>query len=211
MARRASRMLSLRRVLEGVGEGSGISRAIIRELGGGDRVGQEVAKMLLLGNAIETSLRPLSEEGSEEESMLASLIVAAPSSSAPMVGRTGGALATTLERWVNERESRALEQKVLRFRGLVTSGILGAVTAMAATLGPLVGSLSSALGAPSGPGALVYGAAAMTAIGSGTLGAYTSGRRFYANVAVALAAFGIVFLAASPLAAVSVTGLWGVK
>lgn len=206
-----SRMLSLRRVLEGVGEGTGISRALVEQLREGDRVGRDVARHLLLGNQIGSSLRPLLEEGSEEESMLASLIVAAPSSSSPMVGRTGGTLASTLERWAEAKESRGMEQKVLRFRSLVTSGVLGAVTAMIATLGPLVGSLSSVGGPPSGPGALVYGAAAMTAIGSGALGAFMSGSRFYANVAVALGAFGIVYLAASPLAGVTVSGLWGVK
>ncbi|MDE1858411.1 MAG: hypothetical protein KGI26_05040 [Thaumarchaeota archaeon] len=205
------RIQSLRRVLEAVGQGSGVSRSIVVVMGKGGVPGRDTARLLLLGNPIRSAMAPLVEASGEEVSMLASLIVAAPKSSAPLVGRSAGAVARTLERWVEARENRALEQKVLRFRSLVTSAVLGAVTSMLATLGPLVGSLGFVGGEATGPGALVYGAAAMAAIGSGMLGAFMSGSRFYVNVAVCLAAFGLVWAAASPLGSVSAVGLWGVK
>ena len=97
------------------------------------------------------------------------------------------------------------------FRGLVTSGILGAVTAMIAALGPLVGALGTFGGAPSDPSALAYCAAAMAAISSGMLGTFITGRGFYQYVLAALAAYGVVWAAASPLGSVSPAGLWGVK
>jgi hypothetical protein len=211
MNKDVSRIISLRRILEKTGEGSGLSRAIVEELGRTDGLGEGAARLLLLGNAITDSMRPMVEGTSEEVSMLASLIVAAPRSSAPLVGKSGGAIASTVERWVKAKESRALEQRVLRFRSLVTSGVLGAVTAMVASLGPLIGNLSfGGVGSP-GSGALVFGAAAMAAISSGMLGAFMGGRGFYLYVVVALGAFIAVSAAALPLASVPSVSLWGVK
>jgi hypothetical protein len=211
MNKDASMILSLRRVLEKTGEGSGVSRAVVEELGRTEGAGRASARLLLLGNTIADSLRPMVEGTSEEVSLLASLVVAAPGSSAPLVGRSGGAIASTVERWVKVKESRALEQRVLRFRSLVTSGVLGAVTAMIASLGPLIGNLSFTGGATTGSGALLFGAAAMAAISSGMLGAFMGGRRFYLNVIVALGAFTLVSVAAIPLASVPAVSLWGVK
>lgn len=211
MNRDVLRILSLKRVLESAGQGSGMARSIVEELGGDDGLGREGARLLLLGNPISTAMRPIIEGGAEEVSLLASLIVAAPKSSAPLVGTSGGAIAHTLEGWAKARENRALEQKVLRFRSLVTSAVLGAVTAMLASLGPMVGTLGFGAGPGVDPGALIYGAAAMTAISSGMLGVYMSGKGFYVNVAASLAVFGIVCAVASPLASVPSVGLWGVK
>lgn len=206
-----SMVLSLRRVLESAESGMGMARSIVKELRGAQREGADSARMTLLGFPLAVSLRPLVEGKSEEVSMLASLIVSTPRSSAVLVGRSGGELANTLERWVKVKENGRLEQKVLRFRSLITSGVLGGVTAMVASLGPLVGNLSFA--APSAPGAaaLVPAAATMTAVSSGMLGLFMSGRGLFLNVAVALLVFAAVSAVASPLTAIPSVGLWGVK
>jgi hypothetical protein len=206
-----ARILSLKRILESVAQGSGISRSAVQELRGTDRLGKEAARGLLLGYPVPLAMRPMMDHGAAEVAMLASLVAAAPGSSAPAVGRRGSAVARTLERWVKAKEARALEQKVMRFRSLVTSGVLGAVTGMVATLGPMVGSLGFGGGQGPGGGALVYGAAAMTAVSSGLLGAFMSGRGLYVNVALSLATFGLVCAVASPLATVTSVSLWGVK
>jgi hypothetical protein len=205
-----SSLLSLRRALESAGQGAGMARSVVVALGRGGGVGAEAARRLLLGGSIPSAMEPLMAEGTEEVAMLASLVVAAPKSSAPVLGRSAGAVAKTLERWAKEKESRALERRVMRFRGVVTSGVLGAVTAMLATLGPLVGALGSVPGEAAAGGALVYGAAAMTAVSSGMLGALMSGRGFYVNVAVSLAAFLAVGAVASPLVGGTAAGAWGV-
>ena len=144
--------------------------------------------------------------------MLASLVVSAPRSSSVMIGRSGAILADTLERWVKAKEGAKLQQKALAFRSLVTCGVLGAVTAMLASLGPLVNGLNFT-GTPSalGADALLYAAAGLTGISSGMLGLFVSGRRFYLNVTVALGVFGVVITLASPLASVSAVSLWGIK
>ena len=199
-----SAIFSLKKVLELAGEGMGMAQSLVRELRTLAPEGSEVARMVLLGYPLAVSLRPLAESRSEEVSMLTSLVVSAQGSSSALVGRNGSAFAATLERWVKARENGRLEMKVQRFRSLVTSGVLGAVTAMIAALGPLVGNRSFLGTAPdSGTGALMLAAAGMTAISSGMLGYFMSGRRFYQNVVVALLVFAFVDLLASPLANIS--------
>jgi len=199
---------SLRKVLESASEGKGVARSVVEELRLSPLPWSQAAKLLLLGYPLKTSLEPL-REAPAEAAMLASLIIAAPRSSALLVGRRGEVLAGTLETWVRAKESRRLEEKVMRFRSMVTSGVLGAVTAMVSSLGPLVGSLSFQGSAPAAdPTALLVGGAAMAAIGSGVLGFYMSGRGFPVNVAVTLGVFALVGAAASPLGGLSPTTLW---
>ena len=204
-------VLSLRRVLESAEAGMGMSQAVVRELGPVPLAGVGAARMLLLGFPLGVSLRELVEGRSEEVGMLASLAVSSPRSSTALVGQSGGELAVTLERWVKLRENGRLEQKVLRFRSVITCGVLGAVTAMVATLGPLVGSLSFTAPSTQGTLELIPAAGVMTAVSSGMLGLFMSGRRMFVNVAIALASFAVVWAVASPLASFSSVTMWGVK
>ena len=203
-------VLSLRRVLESARDGKGMSRSIVDELGHASP-NSEPARLLLLGYPLAASLKELTEHVSLEVAMLASLIVSTPKSSAGLVGSSGEALATTLERWVKAKESAKLEQKVLWFRSMVTSGVLGAVTAMVASLGPLVGNLNFSALPTASPQGLLLAAAGMTAVSSGMLGIFMSGRRFFVNVALSLAVFGLVSVITSPLVSVPTLTLWGVK
>ena len=205
-----SMVLSLRRVLESAAEGKGMARGLIEQLRGTSGAGSEAARMLLLGYPIPISLRLLEQTSSQEAAMLASLIISTPRSSATLVGTSGKALADTLERWVKLRENWKLEQKVLRFRSLITSAVLGAVTAIMATLGPVVGSLSFETSQPRA-GDLLPAAAVMVAVSSLMLGLYMSGRRFPVNVAVSLVVFGLVSAIAAPLATLPSVVFWGVK
>ena len=202
---------SLRRVLESAEAGMGMAQSLVRELGHRS-FGADSARMLLLGLPLSVSLRPLVESGSEEVSMLASLILSSPRSSSVLVGRRGDALAGTLERWVKLRENSVLQQKDFAFRSLITSGVLGGVTAAIAALGPLIGSLDlGGAASPVGTSALTYGAAVFSAMGSGMLGLFVSGKGFVLNVAISLATFTLVSALASPLASIPAAGLWGVK
>jgi hypothetical protein len=206
------RILALKKVLESASEGMGMAHSVAKELRRIRPNGSESARLVLLGHPLAIALRPLIESGSEEVSMLASLIVSAPRSSSAMIGRSGGILAGTLERWVGAKESGKLQQKALRFRSLVTCGVLGAVTAMIASIGPLVGSLDfTGTSQAAGSTMLLYAAAGLTGISSFMLGLFMSGRSFYLNVALALGVFTLVSTLASPLANVPAVSLWGVK
>lgn len=200
---------SLRRVLESAAQGKGVARSVVEEFRLSPPPWSRTAGMLLLGHPLRTSMESLVESSTAEAAMLASLIVASPRSSALLVGKSGETLAATLERWVRAKESRKLEEKVMRFRGMVTCGVLGAVTAMISSLGPLVGSLNFEGTAPAvDPMTLLAGSAAMAAIGSAILGLYMSGKGFPVNVAVTLGAFALVSAAASPLWGLTPTVLW---
>jgi hypothetical protein len=206
-----SAIFSLRRVLESAGDGMSMSRSLVKELRGLQPLGNESARMLLLGFPLAAALKPLARSRSEEVSMLASLMLTTPRSSSTLVGKSGGALAGTLERWVKARENGRMEQKVQRFRGLITSAVLGAVTAMIASLGPLVANLNLTGATLAYPGTLIYAAAGYVAIGSGMLGLFMSGRGFYVNIAVSMMVFAIVGTLASPLANIPLTNPWVVK
>jgi hypothetical protein len=200
---------SLRKVLESAAEGKGVARSVVEELRLSPPPWSRSARMLLLGHPLRTSLKSVIESSSAEAAMLASLIVASPRSSAQLVGKSGEILAATLERWVRAKESRKLEEKVMRFRGMVTSGVLGAVTAMISSLGPLVGSLNFGGATPAvDPTTLLAGSAAMAAIGSAILGLYMSGKGFPLNIAVTLGAFALVSAATSPLWGLTPVVLW---
>jgi len=204
-------IFAMRRVLESTGEGMGMAHSLVKELRAVRPSGFETARLLLLGHPLRISLRPLTESTSVEVSMLASLIVSAPSSSSSSIGRSGEAFAGTLEGWVKARENGRLEQRVQRFRSVVTSAVLGAVTAMIASLGPLVGNLDVTGSSHLNPAPLLYGAAGFAAISSAMLGLFMSGRRLYVNVIVSLLVYAVVYSLASPLAGVPLIGLWGVK
>lgn len=205
-------VLSLKSVLESASEGAGMSRSVVEKLSEAHSHGRESAKLILLGFPLPVALRPLLESPSPEVSMIASLAASAPRSSAVTVGKTGRALASTLGGWVRSRETRKLEMKVLRFRGLIASGVLGAVTAMLATLGPLVGSLDfTSPGQSVGAVPLLYAAGAMACLSSAMLGMYLSGRGLVANVSLTLVVFAVVAVASSPLASIPAVGLWGIK
>ena len=111
---------SLRKVLESASEGKGMARSVVEELRMTPLPWSRAAKMLLLGHPLRTAMETLLESPSGEASMLASLIVASPGSSALLVAKKGEVLAGTLERWVRAKESWKHEEKVMRFRSMVT-------------------------------------------------------------------------------------------
>lgn len=207
-----SAVISLRKVMEASAEGEGIARALVEEFRGSKPPGVGVARMLLLGLPLRSALDSYRERSSEEAGMLASLLTVAESSSATLVGRNGAFLGRTLETWIKLKENARMEQKVHRLRSVITSGVLGAVTAMVSSLGPLVGSLSFTSGVPApDPQILTLAAAVMAGIASMMLGLYMSGRGFFVNVAVTLSVFAVVTAVAGPLVNVPTVALWGVK
>lgn len=210
MTRDLPMILSMKRVLGSAEKGMGISRAFVKEFSVTNHQGRDSARSLLLGFPLKSALGPLTVGGSEEISMMSSMIVGAPRSSVFRMGRSGATLASILEGWIKAREGRALEEKVMRFRGLIASAVLGAVTSMMASLGPVIGNLGTLLtpgaSTPVGGWFLLASAAGMAAISSGMLGLYLSGRGLFINIVVTLSVFAIVALAAAPLASLPAKG-----
>lgn len=189
----------------------GVSQALVRELGGAGPQGKEVGRRLLLGLPLRLALDPISRGEHAEASMLALLVLQSRNGSALLTAKKGATFSFLAEKWVKSRENQRLEGKVRRTRGLIASGVSGAVSGMIASIGPLLGSLSNL--ASAGPPVMVsllLPAAAMAVISSAMLGLYTSGKGFYVNAAVAAAVFLLVTLAVAPLADLPTLG-WGVK
>jgi hypothetical protein len=207
-----SLILSLRKVLESVGNGRGVSQSLVRELRSSGPQGKEVAANLLLGLPLDVAARPLLKNQYDEVGMLTSLVIASAESSTSVAGKSGEALSYTMEKWVKARENARLEERVLRFRSLIASGVLGAVSSMIATIGPALGSLGFSGGQdPGASGTVLYAAAAMTLVASGMLGFFMSGRRFYVNVGASALSFILLHVVVAPLASFSQLSLWGIK
>lgn len=189
----------------------GVSQSLIRELRDAGLEGAEARRRLLLGLPPEVALRTIYKSRSAEASMLASLLISSKNSSAALTARQGKGLSYIAERWVKARENEKLESRVRRTRGLIASGVSGAVSSMIATVGPLLGSLSNiASPGTAASGSLLLPAGVMALISSGMLGLYTSGRRFYLNLAVTGLVYGLVSLAVAPLAALP-SSMWAIK
>lgn len=204
-------VLALRRVLESASEGRGVAHSLVAELPTSGSHGADIARRVLLGFPPEVSMRPTAKGVSEEVAILTQLITQAASSSALLIGAGGAELSFTLEKWVKLREARRIESRVVWFRSVITSGVLGAVTAMIGSLGPVLGSLDFLH--PQAPKAtdVVYAAAALAIVSSTMLGISLAGRKFYVNVAVTMVVFSAVDLLVSPLVNSFGGILWGIK
>ncbi|MDV3277416.1 MAG: hypothetical protein LYZ69_02985 [Nitrososphaerales archaeon] len=212
MNRDLARLLLLRHVLDSVSSGRGVSASIVKSLGAGGKEERAAARKVLLGHPPAVSLAALVSDEARELSMLASLIVNASRSSARVMGQKGEALATVLEGWLKAREARLLEGRVLQLRGYIMCAVLGAVMAIISAIGPVVSSINFLqAGSSTGGPTLTYTAAALVGISSSMLGVFLSGKRFYVDLAVAMTVFALALEAASPLAAVPVAPLWGIK
>lgn len=212
MNRDLNTLLSLRKVLTAISEGSGLAGALVTTFRSEREEVRSVARMTLLGHPPEVSLAPILNRESAEIAMLSSLIANAATGSTGAVGRKGDALSRTLEKWLKAREGRRLQQRVFRLRGLIVSAVLGGVLGMVSELGPIVGGLSFT-GTPVAldPAAIQLSAAFMAALSSAMLGLFISGRGFFLNVCITLAVFGIVSVSVAPLTAVTAPNLWGIK
>ena len=207
-----STVLALRRVLQSVANGRGIAQSLVRELRKDADGGEETARIVFLGLPPQVALQSITNGASSEVSMLASIVVELAKISAPLGGKNGEALSYILERWVKVRESNRLEERVQRFRALIASAVLGAVTAMISTLGPLLASFGSgSLGVSSGSSNFLYAGFAMAISSSAMLGVFISGRRFYVNVSMTVAIFALVGILVAPLADLPSVSLLGIK
>lgn len=205
-------LLLLRRTLVALGRGQGLANSLVLTFAHSVDPTLSVAQLSLLGHPPNVALAGLTHDQSAEVSMLASLLANSTRGSTSLAGQRGEKLSLVLERWLKSREARRMETRVLRFRGLVMSAVLGAVMAIVSTLAPVLGSLS--FGAPQpqvDPFALKYGALAMSAVSSAMLGFFVSGRGMAWNLLLSVAIFGLVSAATSPLSSLPAVSMWGIK
>ena len=199
---------ALRKVLEAIASGRGLSGSIVAHLGSIRPEGREASRRILCGFSPRVSLEPLRNSSCYEVSALAMLIENSRDGDVTRVGRAGGGISDVLERWVKLRENRRMQSRVMGFRGVVIGGVLGAVAAMVAAVAPVVGSFAVASDPPAHWPYLTVAAAAMSVAASLMLGLYLSPKRAYLNVGAAMTAFAVSWIAASPLSTVQLYQ-WG--
>ena len=201
---------SLREALGMMADGRGASGALVvalRDSRGTDQVARET----LLGKPPRAALRPLLSSGGREAALLASLVAGSESGDSELMGRRGEELSRVIEGWLEARAARQLEQRVLAFRGLLVSAVLGGLCAMVSTLAPLLGGLPGQGGAPPDIGALQAWAGTMAVASASMLGLFTSRRGAALDAVAAVVAFILVASSVGPLAALAPIGGWGVK
>ncbi|HXW37268.1 MAG TPA: hypothetical protein VEJ36_05140 [Nitrososphaerales archaeon] len=192
----------LRRVFMNMRQGLGLAHSLVETFRDSEGGHTEVARRILLGIPPAVALESLTSAGSEELRMLVNLLAGAGGASARLVGEKGERLSGIVEGWLEAQESSQLERRVMHTRGLIMCTVLGAVVAMMATIGPLVGveQISTAAVPVASRALLELSSCLMAALSGGMLGAFTGGKRLYQNVILTVAAFVITSSAVAPLA-----------
>jgi hypothetical protein len=193
-------LMTLSRVLGDVGNGRGVAGALVRSFGSSRGQSADVARLTLLGHPPEVAMGGLLLGHGPEVAMLSGLIVNGARGNSILVGKKGEELAKSLESWINTREGRKLEQRVLAFRGLLVSAVLGAVLGMISSVGPLLGGLNFMVPSPQmDPSTLTAASAVMGCVSSAMLGLFVSRRGLWQNLVATMGVFLIVITAVRPL------------
>jgi hypothetical protein len=200
-------MRRLRAVLKRSSTGLGIAASFVRVFSSSRNPQErEAVRSVLLGVPVEKAFEPLA--GGDGSGELLGFITSLASVSLAEASRGAERLSSLFERWTLIRERRAMEKKVMTFRGILVSAVAGVVVGMLSTLAPVIAGFQLTLGGGVQPvrafdpfeGALILLPSAVC------LGLYLTPQRPYANVAVALASFAAVVYFLGPLASFSLAG-----
>jgi len=196
----------LRTVLKRSSRGLGLAAAFVgvfsRSKDGAER---DAVRRILLGTPVDRALAGLMKEAGSSGELLRFVGTLARISSLE-ASRGAERLSALFDRWTLLKEKRAMEQKVMAFRGMIVSVVAGVVVGMLATLAPVISGFQIALGTtppqatsgfPPYEGALFLLPSALC------LGLFLSPRRPYIDVAASLLAFAGVVYFLGPLATFS--------
>ncbi len=199
-------MRRLRAVLKRSSSGLGFAASFVREFSSSrDERERDAVRMILLGTPVQAAFQSLVAETGPSGELLRFVTALARISSSE-ASKGAERLSSLFDRWTLIKEKKAMERKVMEFRGLIVSTVAGVVVGMLSTLAPVISSFQIAL-TPSpqaAPGLTPYEGAVFLLPSALCLGLFLSPRRPYLNVAVSLAAFlGVVYFL-GPLASFSV-------
>ncbi len=201
-------MRKLRAVLKRSSRGLGLAAAFVGVFSGSkNAVERDAVKRIMLGTPVESAFAGLmAESGSSGE--LLRFIAALARIDSSEASKGAEKLSSMFDRWTMLKERRAMERKVMQFRGLIVSTVAGVVVGMLSTLAPVISNFQISLGtAPPPPsGFSPYEGAAFLLPSAIALGLFLTPHRPYVNVAVSLAAFAGVVYFLGPFASFSVAG-----
>jgi len=164
-------------------------------------------KKILLGLPIERAFGSLVSGPSVSGELLRFIAVLARIDSSE-ASRGAERLSSLFERWALLAARRAMERKVMRFRGMIVSVVSGVVVGMLATLAPVISNFQISLGAAAVPPSAFspWEGAALLLPSALALGYFLTPGRPYINAGASLAAFAGVVYFLGPLASFTFVG-----
>jgi hypothetical protein len=209
MNSRLATLLRLRQAFRATASGEGLAAALVGAFREAEGRESDVARKLLLGQPPRDALGSAAAEGDSDLGILCALVTGSSGANARLLADRGERLSLTIERWLKRSEARRAERKILQTRGLIMSAVLGAVLAILASLGPLVGNMAFLAPGPQlQAGSYFIPCGVMAGVSSVMLGLFMSGRGFYTNLAVSIAAYALAAVAIAPLAAAAGSVAW---
>jgi len=199
-------MRRLRAVFKSSSRGLGLAASFVGVFSGSKDIWErDAVKKILLGTPIELAFAGLLKETGSSGELLRFIATLAKISSSE-ASRGAEKLSSMFDRWTLLKEKRAMEKKVMAFRGLIVSVVAGVVVGMLSTIAPVISSfqLTLAASAQARSGFSPYEGAVFLLPSAVCLGLYLSPERPYVNVAVSLAAFAGVVYFLGPLASFSI-------
>jgi hypothetical protein len=199
-------MRRLRAVLKRSSRGLGLAASFVGEFSSSrDRRERDSVKKILLGTPVEMAFPGLVSESSSSGELLR-FIAALSRVNSLEASKGAERLSSMFDRWTLLKERRAMERKVMQFRGLIVSTVAGVVVGMLSTLAPVLSNFEISLGtAPQAvPGFSPYEGAVFLLPSALCLGFFLSPHRPYVNAMVSMAVFvGVVYFL-GPLTSFSV-------
>lgn len=201
-------MRSIRSVLKRSSLGLGLGASFVRVFASSEKARErEAVRRVLLGVPVEKALAGLAGEGSSSGELLRFVVMLARVSSSE-ASRGAEKLSSMFDRWTMLRERRAVERRVMAFRGTIVSAVCGVVVGMLSTLAPVLSGFQLTLGAtfPQPTAFSPYEGAVFLLPSALALGTFLSPQRPYVDVLVSLAAFAGVAYLLGPMASFSLGG-----
>jgi len=198
-------MRRLRTVLKRSSGGLGLAAAFVGVFSDSkDSAERQAVKRILLGTPVEMAFAGLVKDSGSSGELLQFIATLAKVNSAE-ASRGAERLSSMFDRWTLLKEKRAMEKKVMAFRGLIISLVAGVVVGMLSTLAPVISTFQITLGtAPQATSSFSPYEGAVFLIPSALcLGLFLSPQRPHVNVAVSLVAFAGVVYFLGPLASFS--------
>jgi hypothetical protein len=195
-------MRRLRAVLKSSSRGLGLAAAFVGVFSESRKSAErDAVKRILLGDPVENAFAGVFSEKSSSGELLRFIAALARIDSSE-ASKSAERLSSMFDRWTLLRERRAMERKVMQFRGFIVSVVAGVVVGMLSTLAPVISNFQISLGTtpPAVSGFSPYEGAVFLVPSAVALGVCLSPHRPYLNVAVSLLAFAGVVYFLGPLA-----------
>jgi hypothetical protein len=198
-------MRRLRAVLKRSSRGLGLAAAFVGVFSRSNNASErDAVRMILLGTPVEMAFQGIVKDSGSSGELLQFVAMLAKVSSAE-ASRGAEKLSSMFDRWTLLKERRAMEQKVMAFRGLIVSVVAGVVVGMLSTLAPIISTFQIALGTAVKPPTSFspYEGVVFLLPSALCLGLFLSPRRPYINVVLCVLAFAGVVYFFGPLASFS--------